>query len=190
MNNKLSRYISGLQIAGAASAISFTVWVAISGLSAVLGLMIVVILAIYGLGLAGGILLWKDLRVGAALSIAHWLLVMPVFAVEQTIAYDLGNILYAELIFVFEDTTEFNLGIQVFALNFTVGNEVRETAVGVDLVAIAVLGYLASHWRELDRLVRVPSSRCASSAVAQQRTSTPDVKGVPDALEHRDEKPS
>ena len=98
--------------------------------------------------------------------------------------------MYAALFSIFGDTTEFNLGMQVFALNFRMGNELSETAVAIDLDPIAVIGYLASQWRELNRLVHVPSSRCVSSAVAQQCTSRADVAGVADTPEHRDEKPS
>ncbi len=192
MNKKLNRYIPTLQIAGAANALAFTVWVAINGFSATLGVILFVVLAIYGLGFAGGILLWKNLRVGAALSIAYWLLIMPTFAVQQAIAYNLNNIVYGDLLFILGDTFgfKFNLSVSVFSLTFALGPAVNETAVGVDFVAIAVLIYLASHWHELDRLARVPSSGHVSSTVAQRSVNEEDVNGTPDAPDHHDEKRS
>jgi len=190
INKKLNRYVAVLQITGAANALVFSVWGAINEFSTILGVMLFVIFTIYGLGFAGGILLWKSLRVGAALSIAHWLLIMPAFAVQQAIAYDLNNIVYGDLVFVLGDTTtfKFNVGVSVFELTFYLGSEVNETVVGVSFVAIAVLIYLASHWHELDRLIRVPSSGHVSSNVAQRSLNEQDVNGAVDALDHDDEK--
>ena len=170
MISPLDRGIAILQMAGAANAVAFAVWVALNNFSALLGLMLFVILTIYGLGFIGAILLWKRLRLGAVLSVVHWMVVMPAFAVLNVMAYDVDNIFHVDLILVLgESTVRFmlNWGVSVFTLTFRVGG-VTETTLGIDLVAMAVIGYLAAHWNELDRLVRAPSpaSHRAPEAVA------------------------
>ncbi len=162
MNKKLNRYIPLLQFAGAANALA-SGWGAFNRFAATLfnvsipvdatlGVIIFAVLSIYALGCAGGILLWKNLRLGAALSVAHWLLMMPSLAVQQAIAYDLDNIFYSDLVFGLGETSmySFNWGAALGRMTFIVGPEVNQTAVGVDFVAIAVLIYLASHWNDLD----------------------------------------
>ena len=150
----LNRYIPSLQIAGAASAVAFTVWwTATQGLDVEAVPALFTVWSIYALGLAGGILLRRNLRVGAALSIAHWLLIMPAFVAEDVIAYDLDNIVYAELLFVTEGTTtslEFNWGVTVLSLIFHVGAGADGDAVGIDFVAVAALLYLVAYWGKLD----------------------------------------
>ncbi len=164
----LLRLIAAAQVVGLAGAI----WLSASALwnspSTLIALILFPVMLVYALGAVGALLLWRNLRLGIWISIAHQVLLAPLVSIRDTFEYALRGIAHLDIGYSFvsengsDSATEvfrffFKMGASLLDITLNIGRSADVDQFGINLVPIALIVILLRLARRTDRLVREPA---------------------------------
>jgi len=107
---------------------------------------------IYVVGFVGGILLWRKLKLGIALSIAHQIFMLPRVFLPESFAYQLQDYLYVTLGLSYYDSTSqfiFDFGGTTEVVLWAGKNDATVEMYACNFFALFVIQALVRAWPDL-----------------------------------------